>query len=101
MIKTLISTFILVGSISTAYSQKISNVDFDLINRTVQDSTSFMSRANVVDRILQGGAVVSDSDYYYLYYSSPESDTYAPYSITVAASSKFTKYYEKQKYAKA
>jgi hypothetical protein len=69
-------SIILLGNL---YAQKVSNIDFDKIKLTVQDSSSNYHYPYLIERFLDFETDLMENEYHYIYYGSIYQDNYSPY----------------------
>ncbi|HMK26611.1 MAG TPA: DUF4919 domain-containing protein [Chitinophagaceae bacterium] len=81
------------------FSQKISNVDFDAIKKTLEDTPALYKQ--LLDRFLQSDSTLSNEDYYLVYYGQCFQSSYNPNDIDHENYDKFKEYFSAENYIKA
>ncbi|MCB0754306.1 MAG: DUF4919 domain-containing protein [Flavobacteriales bacterium] len=79
MLNRITLLFVLISSIITAQAQVISEVDFDAVNRNIQDPKSDYYYQDLVDRMMAHDTTLGLADYHHIYYGSAEVEGYSPY----------------------
>jgi Domain of unknown function (DUF4919) len=81
------------------FSQKISNVDFDYIKKTMDASPGLYKE--LLNRFVTGDSTLTKEQYSILYYGQCFNDDYNPYGSDSENFDKFKKFYLDEKYDKA
>ncbi len=93
-------TVLCIVTLTHAYGQKISNIDFDLIKTNIQDSTSTSFYPLLIERFLKADSTLTAKEYEFIYYGNIYYEHYEPYGES-EAESKFLELYRDEKYKKA
>lgn len=99
MMKRLVFITALLFSTGFSFSQKISNVDFDAIKKTLDADPGLYKQ--LLDRFIQSDSTFSNEDYYLVYYGQCFQPDYDPNSVDHENYDKFKKYYYAENYVKA
>lgn len=81
------------------FSQKISNIDFDALKKTLDASPTLYK--DLMNRFVQSDSTLTGGDYSTLYYGQCLQESYNPYGSDMKNFDDFKKYYLEQDYAKA
>jgi len=81
------------------FAQKVSNVDFDAIKKTLEDTPALYKQ--LLDRFIQSDSTLSNEDYYLVYYGQCFQPSYDPNSVDHENYDKFKKYFRAENYVKA
>jgi hypothetical protein len=98
MKKLIIAAGLLLCS-SVLFAQKISNVDFDAIKKTLDDSPDLYK--NLMNRFKDSDSTLTANDYSLLYYGQCFQKEYNPYGSDRENFEEFKKHYQKEEYEKA
>jgi hypothetical protein len=83
----------------TLFSQKVSNVDFDAIKKTLEDAPGLYKQ--LLDRFIQSDSTLTREDYYLVYYGQCFQSGYNPNGIDHENYDKFKEYFSTENYVKA
>lgn len=101
MRKRILITFLLLFTgLTLCKAQKISNIDFDEIQKLITDSSSTYYYPKLLARLQDGDSTLTLKEYQCLYYGYSFSDSYSPYGESDDENS-FMKHYQKENYGKA
>jgi hypothetical protein len=67
-------------SANSSFSQKISNIDFDLVKKKTEDKNSAYYYPALIKRFINGDSTLKAQDYGYIYYGYVFSEYYNPYN---------------------
>ncbi len=98
MKKLLLSAGLLLCSF-IPFAQKVSNVDFDAIKKTLESTPALYKQ--LLDRFIQSDSTLSNEDYYLVYYGQCFQHSYDPNSVDHENYDKFKEYYSAENYVKA
>lgn len=99
--QNIILTLIIVAFLPlTGFSQKLSNIDFDLVKRKTQDKNSAYYYPVLIKRFMGGDSTLKAQDYGYIYYGSVFTESYDPYGDSEQEKS-FEEAYKKVEFNKA
>jgi hypothetical protein len=74
-----VAALIILLSANSGFSQKISNIDFDLVKKKTQDKSSSYYYPVLIKRFINGDSTLKAQDYGYIYYGYVFSEYYNPY----------------------
>jgi tetratricopeptide (TPR) repeat protein len=97
--KKIILILSLIYLISPSFSQKISNVDYTLIEKEVKDSTSFYYYPRIIE-LFNKNIELTPEEYVFLYYGNVYYENYNPYGGTEYSKS-FEQLVREKKYREA
>lgn len=97
--KTALSIIFFLITMNVSFSQKISNVDYDLIKKEVNDSSSFYYYPKMIE-LFNRNLTLTPEEYIFLYYGNIYYKNYNPYGYGDIAS-EFKKLVRSEKYAEA
>lgn len=91
---------VILSTTNLLFGQKISNIDFDLINLQTQDSTSTFYYPVLIQKFLQFDTTLTDKEFCFIYYGNVVTDRYNPYG-TSEDEEKFMELYKQEKFKEA
>lgn len=97
--KKLVFITALLFSFDFSFSQKISNVDFDAIKKTLDADSGLYKQ--LLDRFIQSDSTLSSEDYQLIYYGQCFRSNYDPNEPDGEDFKKFQKYFNAENYDKA
>lgn len=96
----LIIVLLIVSITQYIFGQKISNIDFDSIKLTTQDSSSNNYYPLLLNRFQQCDTTLTETEYKFIYYGNIYKESYNPYG-TSDNEKKFIELYKQEKFNEA